>query len=104
MQLTFREKEGMLAMMQDDYSIEAVPDRPTLCRKLQSDRFTVVLDRFFQHIISDLPIGKVVASTDASSFSVRKQGWRDTSHANRATQDWVKANVVIEVDEFILLA
>jgi hypothetical protein len=104
MHLTFRETEGMLAMMQEYYSIETVPDHSTLCRKIQSDRFAVVLDRFFQHIISDLPIRKVVASTDATGYSARKQGWRDTSHANRATQGWVKANVVIEVDEFIMPA
>ena len=102
--LTFRETEGMLAMMQEYYSIEAVPDHSTLCRKVQSLRFAVVLDRFFQHILSSLPTRKVVASTDATGYSGRKSGWRETVHANRATQDWVKANVIIEVDEFILLA
>jgi transposase len=104
MDLTFRETEGMLAMMQEYYSIETVPDHSTLCRKIQSDRFAVVLDRFFQYIVLDLPTRKVVVSTDATGYSGRKRGWRETSHANRATQDWVKANVVIEVDEFIILA
>jgi hypothetical protein len=59
----------MLAMMQEYYSIEAVPDHSTLCRKIQSDRFAVVLDRLFQHILSDLPTRKVVASTDATGYS-----------------------------------
>jgi transposase len=104
MDLTFRQTEGMLAMMQDYYSIESVPDHSTLCRKIQSGRFAVVLDRFFQHTLSDLPTRKVIASTDATGYSGRKQGWRETFHASRATQDWVKANVVIEVDEFIILA
>ncbi|MCE5295781.1 MAG: transposase, partial [Euryarchaeota archaeon] len=104
MSLTFRQTEGMLVMMQEYYSIEAVPDHSTLCRKIQSDRFAVVLDRFFQHILSALPTRKVVASTDATGYSGRKQGWRETTHASRATQDWVKANVVIEVDEFIMLS
>ena len=102
--LTFRETEGMLAMMQEYYSIETVPDHSTLCRKIQSHRFAVVLDRFFQHIVSDLPTRKAVVSTDATGYSGRKRGWRDTSHADRAAQDWVKANVIVEVDEFIVLA
>ena len=102
--LTFRETEGMLAMMQEYYSIETVPDHSTLCRKIQSDRFAVVLDRFFQHILSSLPTRKAVVSTDATGYSGRKRSWRETSHASRATQDWVKANVIIEVNEFIMLA
>ena len=83
---------------------EAVPDHSTLCRKIQSGRFAVVLERFFQHIISPLPTRKAVVSTDATGYSGRKRSWRDTSHPKRAKQDWVKANVVIEVDEFIILA
>jgi len=104
MDLTFRQTEGMLAMMQDYFSIDRIPDHSTLCRKIQSGRFAVVLDRFFQHILSDLPTRKIVASTDATGYSGRKRSWRETSHAKRATQDWIKANVVIEVDEFIILA
>jgi len=104
MDLTFRQTEGMLAMMQDYYSIGSVPDHSTLCRKIQSGRFAVVLERFFQHIISPLPTRKAVVSTDATGYSGRKRSWRDTSHPKRAKQDWVKANVVIEVDEFIILA
>ncbi|MCX6650944.1 MAG: transposase [Methanomassiliicoccales archaeon] len=102
--LTFRETEGMLAMMQDYYSIETILDYSTLCRMIQSDRFAVVLERFIQHILSDLPTRKVVASTDATGYSGRKRGWRETPHAQRAKQDWVKANIVIEVDEFVILA
>ena len=104
MDLSFRETEGMLAMMKDYYSIETVPDHSTICRKIQSDRFAALLERFFRHITKDLPTRKVVASTDATGYSGRKRGWRETPHASRATQDWVKANVVIEVDEFIILA
>lgn len=104
MDLSFRETEGMLAVMKDYYSIESVPDHSTICRKIQSDRFAALLERFFRHITEDLPTRKVVASTDATGYSGRKRGWRETPHASRATQDWVKANVVIEVDEFIVLA
>jgi len=104
MDLTFRQTEGMLAMMQDYFSVDRVPDHSTLCRKVQSGRFAVVLDRFFQHLLSGLPKRKAVVSTDATGYSGRKRGWRETSHASRATQDWVKANVIIEVDEFVMLA
>jgi len=40
MDLSFRETECMLAMMKDYYSIETVPDHSTICRKIQSDRFS----------------------------------------------------------------
>jgi len=33
MDLSFRETEGMLAMMKDYYSIETVPDHSTICRR-----------------------------------------------------------------------
>ena len=68
-------------MIQEYYSIEAVPDHSTLCRKIQSDRFAVLLDRFFRRLLSDLPDRKVVASTDATGYSGRKRSWRETSHA-----------------------
>jgi len=47
---------------------------------------------------------KAVVCTDATGYSSRKRGWHETPHASRATHDWVKANVIIEVDEFIILA
>jgi hypothetical protein len=63
-----------------------------------------VLDRFFQYILSDLLTRNVIASTDATGYSERKQGWREATHVNPATQDWTKTNVIIEVDEFIIMA
>jgi len=73
MDLSFRETEGMLAMMKDYYSIEIVPDHSTICRKIQSDRFAVILDRFIQHIISYLPKRTAVVSTDATCLLRQKE-------------------------------
>jgi hypothetical protein len=58
MDLSFRETEGMLAMMKDYFSIETVPDHSTICRKIQTDRFAALLGRFFRHITKDLPTRK----------------------------------------------
>jgi hypothetical protein len=44
MDLSFRETEGMLAMMKDYYSIDTVPDHSTICRKIQTVRFAALLD------------------------------------------------------------
>ena len=73
MDLSFPETEGMLAMMKDYYSIEIVPDHSTICRKIQSDRFAVILDRFIQHIISYLPKRTAVVSTDATCLLRQKE-------------------------------
>jgi len=102
--LTFRETEGVLALVQEYYSVGHVPDHSTMARKLSSGRWSTLLTRFFEFLIASLPRRKAVVSTDATGYSSRKRSWRETSHANRARQDWVKANVVIEVDQFIILA
>jgi transposase len=101
---SFREMEGFLPLVKDYFRFEAVPDHSTLSRKFSSERWSKVLDRFFQHLLAPLPRRKAVVSTDASGYSGRKASWRETPHAKRARQDWVKANVVIEVDEFLILA
>ena len=102
--LTFRETEGVLAMFRSYYRLEQVPDHSTLSRKLSSKRWTKVLERFFQHIVAALPKRPVVIATDATGYSGRKRGWRETKHAQRASEDWVKVHAAIEVDEFIVLS
>ena len=102
--LTFRETEGVLAMVRSYYRLERVPDHSTLSRKLSSSRWTVVLERFFQHIVAALPQRSAVVATDATGYSGRKRGWRETKHAQRALEDWVKVHATIEVDEFIVLS
>lgn len=41
---------------------------------------------------------------DATGFSGRKRSWRETKHAWRASEDWVKAHAAIEVDDFIVFS
>jgi transposase len=102
--LTFRETEGMLTMLRRYYRLEQIPDHSTLSRKLSSERWTTVLERFFQHILAPLPRRRAVVATDATGYSGRKRGWRETKHAARASEDWVKVHAAIEVDEFIVLS
>ncbi|KQM12084.1 hypothetical protein AOA80_04555 [Methanomassiliicoccales archaeon RumEn M1] len=102
--LTFRETEGVLAMPRSYYRLERVPDYSTLSRKLSSRRWTTVLERFIHHIVAALPKRPVVVATDATGYSGRKNGWRETKHMQRALEDWVKVNAAIEVDEFLVLS
>lgn len=102
--LTFRETEGVLAMFRSYYRIERVPDHSTLSRKLSSKRWTTVLERFFRHLVDKLPRRSAVIATDATGYSGRKRGWRETKHAARALEDWVKVHATIEVDEFVVLS
>ena len=102
--LTFRETEGVLAMVRSYYRLERVPDHSTLSRKLSSSRWTVVLERFFQHIVAALRQRSAIVATDATGYSGRKRGWRETKHARRAKEDWVKVHAASEVDEFLVLS
>ena len=102
--LTFRETEGVLVMVRDYYRLERVPDHSTLSRKRSSTRWTRVLERFFRHIVAVLPRRSVVVATDAMGHSGRKRSWRETKHARRAKEDWVKVHATIEVDGFIVLS
>lgn len=102
--LTFRETEGVLALVQQYYSIGSVPDHSTLCRKMSSRRWSVVMNRFAKHILASLPKRQAVVATDATGYSGRKRGWNETPYHRRAREDWVKVHAAIEVDEFIVLA
>jgi hypothetical protein len=102
--LTFRETEGVLRMVRSYYRLERVPDHSTLSRKLSSKRWTIVLERFFQHPLAPLPRRQTIIATDATGYSGRKRGWRETKHAARASEDRVKVHAAIEVDEFLILS
>ena len=104
MDLTFRETEGILALLRDYYRLDDVPDHSTLSRKLSSKRWTIVLERFFSHVLEPLPRREAVVATDATGYSGRKRSWRETKHAARASEDWVKVHATVEVDEFIVLS
>jgi transposase len=104
MDLTFRETEGMLGMVGEYYAIGEIPDHSTICRKLSSKRWRVLLERFFARLVESLPERKAIVATDATGYSGRKRGWNETAHAAKARQDWVKVHAAVEVDEFVVLS
>ncbi|MBU0685188.1 MAG: transposase [Candidatus Thermoplasmatota archaeon] len=102
--LTFRETEGVLALVRVYYSVGHVPDHSTMARKLSSRRWSTLLDRFFEFLIAPLPRREAVVVTDATGYSGRKRAWRATKHAQRAVERWTKAHVAIEMDWFVILS
>ena len=84
--------------------MDAIPDHSTLCRKLSSKRWCVLLGRFFERIMSSLPRRKAVVATDATGYSGRNRSWRETSYAMKAKENWVKVHAAIEVDEFLVFS
>jgi len=101
---TFRDAEGLLHMQKWYFNIDYVPDHSVLCRAMSSRRWTSLLERFFQHVLEHLPRRKVIVATDATGYSGRKRGWRETPYAHRAREDWVKTHAAIEVDRFLILS
>jgi transposase len=100
---TFRETEGLLTMLADYFDLDDVPDHSVLCKKNANRRWLVLWKRFFSYVLELLPTRTIVAATDASGFSGRKQSWRETDYPVKANQDWVKIHAVIEVDQFFVL-
>jgi len=101
---TFRETEGLLVLLAEYFDLEDVPDHSVLCRKNASRRWLALWKRFFSFVLERSPKRSVVMATDASGFSGRKRSWRETDHAVKANQDWVKVHAAIEVDEFLVLS
>ncbi len=101
---TFRETEGLLVLLAEYFSLDAIPDHSVLCRKNASRRWLALWKRFFSFVLDRLPPRSVVAATDASGFSGRKRSWRETDHAVKASENWVKVHAAIEVDEFLVLS
>ena len=63
-----------------------------------------VLERFFQRLVDELPERSTIVATDATGYSGRKRSWRETKHAWRASEDWVKVHATVEVNEFVVLS
>ena len=101
---TFRETEGLLVLLAEYFDLEDVPDHSVLCRKNSSERWLALWKRFFSFVLEPSPRRSVVVATDASGFSGRKRSWRETDHAVKANQDWVKVHAAIETDEFLVLS
>jgi hypothetical protein len=75
-----------------------------LCRAMSSRRWTSLLERFFSFFMERLPKRNVIVATDATGYSGRKRGWRETPYAHRPNEDWVKTHAAIEVDRFLVLS
>ncbi len=91
-------------MLRTYYRLDGIPDHSTLSRKLSSQRWTILLERFFQQVVAALPERSAVVATDATGYSGRKRGWRETKHGQREVEDWVKVHAAIEVDKFVVLS
>jgi hypothetical protein len=101
---TFRDAEGLLHLLKSYYRIDKVPDHSSLCRAMSSLRRIYLLERFFKHVLETLPRRKAVIAIDATGYSGRKRGWRETPYAHRAWKEWLKVQAAIEVDEFLVLS
>ena len=49
------------------------------------------------------PKRKVIAATDSTGYSGRKEHWNQVDYNVRANQDWVKAHTVFETSSLIIL-
>ena len=90
-------------MLAEYFELSDVPDHSVLCKKNSSKRWLLLWKRFFSFVLESMPQRSVVAATDASGFSGRKRSWRETDHAVKAMENWVKIHAVIEVDSFVVL-
>ena len=91
-------------LLADYFEINHIPDHTNLVMKNKSRRWFVIWKRFHQYVLSILPKRKVVIATDSTGLSGRNRSWRETDHAVRANQDWVKVHAAVEVDSFFILS
>lgn len=101
--LTFRQTQGLMGFFKDYFGIVKVPSHTLLSKKNQSKRWFLLWKRFHRFIMDGLPKRKAIIATDASGFSGRKRGWKETPHDHRANQDWVKIHAAVEIDSFLIV-
>jgi len=101
---TFRQLQALLEMLQEYFSVERMPHHKVLSRKNRSARWAHIWQRFHDFVLASLPRRSAVVATEATGFSGRKRSWREVDHGLKATQDWVKTHVAIEVDSFLVLS
>ena len=101
---TFRDAEGLLHMLRGYFRINIVSDNSVLCRAMSNRRWTSLLERFFSFFMVSLPKRGVIVATDATGYSGRRRGWRETPYAHRPNEDWVKIHAAIGVDSFLVLS
>jgi len=101
---TFRQTKGLLNYLAEHFQLRSVPDHTVPSKHNRSQRWLRIWQRFHYFVMDVLPERKVVIATDATGFSGRKKPWRETEHAVKANQDWVKMHAAIETDSFYILS
>ena len=101
--LTFRQLEGIMKMFKGFFEIDDVPNYSVFARKNSSKRWFKLWKRFHKFVMNTLPSRKCIVATDGTGYSGKKRSWRETGHAKRAIENWVKAHAAIEVDSFLIL-
>lgn len=81
--------------MADYFEMEDVPDHSVLCKKNTSRRWLALWKRFLSFVLERMPPPSAVAATDASGFSGWMRLWRETDHAVKARENWVKVHAAI---------
>lgn len=101
--LTFRQTQGLMECFKDYFGFQKIPSHTLLSKKNQSKRWHHLWKRFHRFIMDGLFRRKAIITTDASGFSGRRRTWKETPHAIRAVEDWVKVHAAIETDDFFVL-
>jgi hypothetical protein len=99
----FRQTQGLLECFKDYFRLQIVPTHTVLSRHNRTRRWNHIWKRFHRFVLDGLPRRKAIIATDATGFSGRKRGWKDTPYDHRANQNWVKVHAAIEVDTFLIL-
>jgi transposase len=99
----FRQTQGLMECFIDYFQLQIVPHHTVLSGHNRTRRWNHIWTRFHRFVLDGLHRRKAIIATDATGFSGRKQGWKDTPYAHRANQNWVKVHAAIEVDTFLVL-
>jgi len=100
--LTFRQTQGLMECFKEYFRFVTIPTHTVLSRKNRSKRWLHIWKRFHCFVLDGLSRRKAVIATDASGFSGRKRGWKETPYSHRANQDWVKIHAAVEIDNFLI--
>jgi transposase len=101
--LTFRQTQGLMECFKEYFRFQSIPTHTVLSRMNRTHRWNHIWKRFHRFVLDGLHRRKAIIATDASGFSGRKQGWKETPYDHRANQDWVKVHSAIEIDTFLVL-
>jgi len=101
--LTFRQTQGLMECLKDYFGFRTIPNHTVLSRKNRSKRWHHLWKRFHRFVLAGLSHRKAIISTDASGFSGRRRTWKETPHALRAVENWVKVHAAIEINSFFVL-